>query len=419
VSNGDNQAADFFPASRFRSMYYRPDVIDSVLSVFDEQQALQLVDAERNRRTVTQEITRILPPVVRILAPTDGQTVTKDEVTVQFDVTNPSGEAVTGLRLLVDGRPLPPEQSVALKPTDRQVRFSIPRRDCEVSLIAENRFAASEAASIHLHWRVSGVQTGVARGVAPDQPSAFVIQPVLYVLAVGSDYSGDKKLLYPAKDAQDFVNAALRQKGKLYRDVRVRVLTNERATRDEIVDGLDWIEKSTTHNDVAMVFLSGHGVNDTNGTYYYLPNNFDSEKLKRTAVTMSDIRETVQSIPGKVILFVDTCHAGNVFGSRTRGLQDVNGFINELVSAENGAVVFAAATGRQVALEDDRWGNGAFTKALVEGLNGAADFQKTGRITINMLDLYISERVKELTAGLQSPSTTKPHDIDDFPVSVR
>jgi hypothetical protein len=36
-----------------------------------------------------------------------------------------------------------------------------------------------------------------------------------------------------------------------------------------------------------------------------------------------------------------------------------------------------------------------------------------------MMDLYISERVKELTLGQQTPSTTKPQTIADFPVAVR
>jgi hypothetical protein len=31
---------------------------------------------------------------------------------------------------------------------------------------------------------------------------------------------------------------------------------------------------------VALVFLAGHGVNDSGGVYYYLPGNTDLEKLK-------------------------------------------------------------------------------------------------------------------------------------------
>jgi hypothetical protein len=45
------------------------------------------------------------------------------------------------------------------------------------------------------------------------------------------------------------------------------------------------------------------------------------------------------------------------------------------------------------------WGNGAFSRAVIEGRNGKADERRTGRITVTMLDLYVAERVKELTKG--------------------
>jgi uncharacterized caspase-like protein len=89
------------------------------------------------------------------------------------------------------------------------------------------------------------------------------------------------------------------------------------------------------------------------------------------------------------------------------------------VSAENGAVVFAASTGNQYSLEDRSWQNGAFTKALVEGVSGRADYSGKGRITVNMLDLYLSERVKELTGGRQTPTTAKPQTVQDFPVALK
>ena len=102
-----------------------------------------------------------------------------------------------------------------------------------------------------------------------------------------------------------------------------------------------------------------------------------------------------------------------------RGGPDITAVVNELSSAENGVVVFASSTGRQYSLEDKSWGNGAFTKALVEGVNGRADYHGKGKITINMLDLYLSERVKELTRGQQTPTTAKPSTIPDFPVAQK
>ena len=98
---------------------------------------------------------------------------------------------------------------------------------------------------------------------------------------------------------------------------------------------------------------------------------------------------------------------------------DIDALVNDLAKAENGVVVFASSTGRQVSQEDSHWQNGAFTKALVEGINGKADYSGNGRITLNMLDLYLSERVKALTDGLQTPTTTKPVTISDYPVALK
>jgi WD40 repeat protein len=408
VNNGHDAAADFYPASRFRSIKYRPDVVARVLSTRDESEAVRLADAGAGRRENTQTVAAALPPVVRIVSPADGAEVSSTQVALRYAVRSASGDPVTGVRVLLDGRPLATaRRAVPIGPgPEGKVAIAIPERDCEISVIAENRNGASEPATIRLRWRGSG---------------EFVIQPKLYILAVGiSAYPGPYALHMAARDARDFVNAMQRQKGRLYRDVAVKLLTDGEATRDGILDGLEWIERSTTQHDVAMVFLAGHGDNDAHGTYYFMPVNFDADRLKRTGLEFSQIRETVQNLAGKVLVFVDTCHAGNVMGGRARGGgADINAVVNELASAENGAVVFAASTGKQVAEERDEWGNGAFTKALVEGLNGSADYKHTGKITVNMLDLYISERVKELTHGQQTPSTTKPQTISDFPVAVK
>jgi len=61
------------------------------------------------------------------------------------------------------------------------------------------------------------------------------------------------------------------------------------------------------------------------------------------------------------------------------------------------------------------WGNGAFAKGLVEGIRGKANYRGTGRITITMLDLYVSERVKKLTQGQQTPRYSEALQPAGFP----
>ncbi|MGZ3494907.1 MAG: caspase family protein, partial [Thermodesulfobacteriota bacterium] len=396
---------------KVQSDYYRPDVVAKALETLDEAEAIKLANKESGKKVHEVPVAKILPPVVNILSPKDGSETSAKEVEVKFEVRSPSGEPVTNVRVLVDGRPIGRGLGVKEIQKDQTIqttRAPIPEKDTEISIIAENKYAASEPAIVSLKW--SG-------RVKEDE---FIIKPKLYVLAIGVSKYEDKNLTleFAAKDARDFAECFLKQKGGLYRDVIVKVLTDGKATRDEIIDGFDWISKETTSKDVALVFLAGHGINDSGGVYYYLPVNTDLEKLRRTGVPFTEMKNTVASLAGKTVLFIDTCHAGNVMGARAVA-PDITGFVNELTSAENGAVVFASSTGRQYSFEDTNWGNGAFTKAVVEGINGKADYTRTGRITINMLDLYVSERVKELTRGKQTPATAKPQTIPDFPLVLK
>jgi WD40 repeat protein len=411
VNNGSDQAADFFPISRFRATYYRPDVVAKILETLDEGEAIRLSNKESGRNKGEISVAKILPPVVSILSPKDGSEVSDKEIEVIFEVRSRSGEPVTGVRVLVDGRPIGRGLTIKEIQKDQDIhvtRVPIPEKDTEISIIAENRHAASEPATVSLKW---------GGKVEEDE---FIIKSKLYILAIGVSKYEDKNLTlqFAAKDAKDFAETFLKEKGGLYRDVVVKVLTDEKVRRDEIIDGFEWISKETTSNDVAMIFLAGHGINDSRGVYYFLPANVNLEKLRRTGVPFVEIKNTVTSLAGKTILFIDTCHAGNVLGARAVA-PDITGIVNELASAENGAVIFASSTGRQYSFEDPTWGNGAFTKATVEGINGKADYTGKGKITVNMLDLYISERVKELTKGRQTPATAKPKTIPDFPLALK
>jgi WD40 repeat protein len=421
VNNGKEAAADFFPAGQFRNTFYRPDVVAKVLQTGDEALALKLANEENGRKQQQAQVASQLPPVVEIVSPSDNSEVPGPEVTVLFNIRAPSGEAVTGVRALVNGRPAQAARQLTREDLSssaaRELTVSIPPGKSEISIVAENRYASSVPATVRVRQRSI---------VAVAQAESQIIKPKLYILAIGvTRYQNQQfnTLSYPDKDARDFVGAMQAQKGLLYRDVIVyhdKAITDGEATKDEILDGLDWIRKQTTSNDVAMVFMAGHGVNDQNNYYYFCPFNVDAERLLRTGVAYSDIRNTVSAIAGKALFFVDTCHSGNSIGQATRrGPLDINVVINELSSAENGVVVFSASTGSESSYEDKAWNNGAFTRALVEGLNGQADLLGRGGITYSMLSVYISDRVKDLTKGKQHPTMISPKTIPDFPIAMK
>ena len=204
----------------------------------------------------------------------------------------------------------------------------------------------------------------------------------------------------------------------------MRLLEDAGATREAVIDGLDWLRRQATANDLAVLFLAGHGINDSSNRYYFVPVNADPARLRSTAIPNGDIAEALQALPAKVLAFLDTCHAGNVLGNtRQRNLAvgmhgDINRLVNELSSAENGVVVFASSTGRETSQESPDWNNGAFTKALVEGLAGRADFNGDNAVSLNELNLYVADRVKQLTNGDQHANMIRPDSIRDFPFAV-
>ena len=155
VNRGPDEAADWFPASRFRDRFYRPGIVSRVLDTLAAAEALTQADALAHRTTQDTVLTRLLPPVVSLLAPADGAEVSAAAVTFRIAVRSPSGERVTAVRAFVDGRPATaargvvhepdPSQPAAAPEAERTYSFAVPvpARDCTVAILAETRFATA------------------------------------------------------------------------------------------------------------------------------------------------------------------------------------------------------------------------------------------------------------------------------------
>ena len=416
VNRGWDKAADFFPADRFRKRFYRPDIVKRVLETLDEEKAVTQANRIAKRRRGDEDLRKSLPPVIKILGPATDSKFSGSSLTVEYSLRSPSGLPVKKVEIFVDGRPLEARGFVPQQ-SDQTARISVPLppRNVTIALVARTANAASSPATLALKW------TGRTRTATPDY-----LKPRLYALLVGVSKYGDTSLVlnYAAKDARDFNRVLKAQQGGLYREVITKVLTDENAKRGDILDGLEWLEQEVTARDVGVLFLSGHGITDNKQRFYYLPVDGNPKRLKSTGVKQSDIQDTLASLPGKILMFIDACQsARGLTRTKTKGAPrmaaaDMTGIINELTSAENGVVMFSSSTGRELSVESHEWKNGAFTKALVEGWSGMADYSKDGAISIAELDLWISDRVKVLTQKAQHPVAVRPDTIPDFPVAL-
>jgi uncharacterized caspase-like protein len=79
--------------------------------------------------------------------------------------------------------------------------------------------------------------------------------------------------------------------------------------------------------------------------------------------------------------------------------------------------VFASSTGRQVSVETGDLGNGAFTKAVVEGIALGKAALGDGFITTSTLDSYVVRRVAQFTENRQTPVMERPAEEPDFAIA--
>ena len=413
VNHGPDQAADFFPAERFAGVFFRSDLVSAVMETGDLRKGFERT-ALKNKVKRDIRVADLIPPAVVFLQPDARDIETSEpEIEIKALAKSVTGAPITEFVLQHNGRPVVEADTANPDPASRELRLEKtvrlePGRNL-FTITAAGGPARSNPETIHVYYQ-------------PREREA-VFKPDLYLLAIGvSMYQDDSLNLDLAHiDAATVAEFFETQAGKLYNSVRIRLLTDDRATRGNILDGLDWLLGQATQKDVAVLFLAGHGTNDARGGYYFLGHDVDPQRLRRSAVEWFHFQDILRSIPSKIILLADTCHSGNITGSRfkTRGASDMTEALKELVASDSGVVVITAATGRESSIESLDWGHGAFTLALLDGLAGEADYDKNGMVEIKEIDLYITHRVKELTEGIQHPTTEIPASLPNFPVAVR
>jgi WD40 repeat protein len=407
VNRGWNETPDFFPAAQFRDRFYRPDIIQRVLKLRDEDKAVEEANIAAKRTEDEKKLEEVLPPVVDLLLDTNEIKTSVPEITLRYRLRSPSGRAVTRLETKIDGRPVTTRGMEAIDESldldsEQTITITVPRRDSEVSLIAYIDEQPSVAATVSVKW-LGAQSTGP--------------KPKLYALLVGVSAYDDTnlRLNYAAKDASDLAAALRVQQGRYYSSVEETVLTDAEASDKRIVEELTKLRRKATADDYVIVFMAGHGMTDDALDFYFLPvgANPEPDMLAATAIDGSLIRKGLARIPGKVVLLMDACYSARGIGNE-KGAADMTGFANSLSGDGNGVVMYASSTGREVSYESADWQNGAFTEALLSILDDPNTYGPDGKLSISELDEGLSERVEQLTEGRQNAVMTKPGAVKRF-----
>jgi hypothetical protein len=220
-----------------------------------------------------------------------------------------------------------------------------------------------------------------------------------YALIIGNtEYTdpGLAQLTAPGKDAVDFARVLRSRDICAFDDVNVLLNQPEYMVRGAIDEFFD----QKRPDDLLVLYFSGHGVRDEIGALYLAVKNTIRTRLRSTAIKSDYIRETMdQSRSKRQVVILDCCNSG-AFSQGTKA--EVGGAMGLTTAFQGyGRFVLTASDATQFAWEGNKvigeTQNSLFTHFLVKGLEGEADSDGDGSITVDELYDFAYEQISRVT----------------------
>jgi|KBSSwiStaDraftv2_1062776.scaffolds.fasta_scaffold04702_6 hypothetical protein len=187
-----------------------------------------------------------------------------------------------------------------------------------------------------------------------------------------------------------------------YADDRVRILTDNSGrnlpTRNRVIATLRSFAKVSEPNDLFLFYYSGHGDMEDGESYLVCRDGF-SNSLKDTAIPVKLVEQIMRAAAARAkVIILDSCHSGAALGAKGSRKMSAEYIKRVFEEAEGLAVLSSCKQDEQsyVRPEEDA---SAFTHYLLEGLTGKADTEKKGFVTVQDMNHYVSDKVKDWAAG--------------------
>lgn len=304
----------------------------------------------------------------------------------------PSDSEITKFDIKINGEKIRGERGFSRQ---GELSLNLPEKDSRIDIIPHNQYGKGKTTTIYLKWK-------------PKQD----IRPNLYILALGvNNYQFYNKLKYPIKDMRSFIDLTKEKSKNLYKKVSVKSLSNETVTIRNIKKELSSLINEVQEEDFVFIYYAGHG-DVLDDQYYLIPIDGEKDDIRSTCLKSSDFMDDVNSIKGKVVLFVDACYSGNLISSRSGASTDMYEALTALRKLENDVYIFTSSADKTKSVESEEWEAGLFTKVLLEAFRGKARRNNEAILTTESLRQYLIEEMRKL----YKDQTPRFSSMPDFPL---
>jgi hypothetical protein len=219
------------------------------------------------------------------------------------------------------------------------------------------------------------------------------------------------------RDATAIYNLLIDPERCAYPAAQIRLLTDEQATRQNILAGLDWLNTMVTHNPAAtvLIYFSGHG--GFVPGYHLVPHGYDMQRISQTAVSGVELSERIRALQSqKLLVLLDCCHAGGMTDIKSAGLQQapLPPELEPILARGSGRVLIASSRKDEYSYMGQPYS--IFTQALREGLAGYGAAERDGVAYMTDVALYVGRMVPNRTQNRQHP-ILKLAGADNFAIA--
>ena len=365
--------------------------------------AQELEEKEKKEKDLLGKLeqSKKTPPIIVIASP-------KDESKVEVNIIHISGVAeddqgLVHLEIYINNKPIKKKEGRGLRvtgginPKRVNINERIPLEKGENQI----RIRAVDSDGLWAEKTLTIQRSKIRRNV--------------WAVIIGiNDYPNVRKLKFAVNDAKAFYDHLVSH--SYIPAENVTLLLDWEATLTKLRSTLGThLKRKAGKDDMVIIYFAGHGSTekdvmnpDGDGLEkYLLPYDADPKDLYASALPMREISHIFNRVQSERLVFLaDSCYSG-ASGGRTIGIAGTRSNISEnfldRVASGKGRVIITASGSNEVSAENEDLQHGVFTYYLIEGLQGKADMDKDGLITVDEVYRYVSEQVPRATGQEQHP----------------
>jgi hypothetical protein len=229
----------------------------------------------------------------------------------------------------------------------------------------------------------------------PGQVQQQATRDAVAIIIGIADYKSLPKAEFANDDARAFYDYAIRALG--IKPENIKLLVDSDAEEAEILKTFrTWLPSRVKSGTEAFVFYSGHGLPMPDGKGLYLvPPRADREVIYDTAMPFSKINSALTlAKPKSVTIFLDSCYSGQARSGETlvANARPVQLKTEGRYFPENFNVI-TASQNDQISSSNPALQHGIFSYYLMKGMEGNADSNHDGKITLGEMQSYLTENV--------------------------